>query len=382
MNLVRHQSISNGRSKNKKMSNGMKKSWKSKKFWLILALIGIGLFIFELSENISKDIFPPGDNNNSIENRDGQKPVSVVYLNSQKQVSDEGETWQNSDFTRYIYDIALGDFELNKCYYFFYDNITKKITKGGQRKCNSNLAVTVGENQSCPSQGEKACTLYVYAIDRAGYQGETTPVVYHIDWQVPEIGKIYTKENETYPIKTEKGKIENYQVKVSDNTIVGYCQFYLDGENLGKMEIEPFPCRENIQCIASLNYALDGEESQMGFVRCADHYTSEKGGYLNIASSEAAEIVISLNHSPEISFCKVNPTQGNIQTEFKFEVEAVDPDGDNLSYNWDFGDGETSNEMNPFHYYLSPDTYMPEITVSDEEGKEVKCSTAWVVVSE
>ncbi len=54
--------------------------------------------------------------------------------------------------------------------------------------------------------------------------------------------------------------------------------------------------------------------------------------------------------------------------------DSSDPDGDDLSYNWDFGDGETSNAVSPTHQYAGSGTsaartYEAVLTVDDGRGK-------------
>jgi hypothetical protein len=41
-----------------------------------------------------------------------------------------------------------------------------------------------------------------------------------------------------------------------------------------------------------------------------------------------------------------------------------------LEYNWDFGDGETSNEVNPVHTYKENGTYQCTLKVADESGEK------------
>ncbi len=342
----------------------MKKFWNSKKFWLIFALIGIGLFIwfFWLSTKIRWGVPEEIKNSAGTQARINKSVSSVYRYDFQKQeyLSDEGQSWQNSDFARFIYDLAPAGSTLEKCYYFLYDNFKKEMTGGNQRKCNSNLTITVGENKNCSSQGENACTLYVYAVDDLGIQGEMATVTYNIDYEGPRIGKVSLED-------------KSYLAEVSDNLKVSYCWLYLNNKNVGSMKIE--------NNLASLEYSFLNGESYNAFVRCADQYDAERGEYLNINSGELTEIVIAQNHPPKISFCRVIPTQGSTQTNFKFETEASDPDGNALSYQWDFGDGEISNEKNPSHYYKSLNTYEPKVIVSDGE-KELTCLTAWIIVSE
>ena len=164
----------------------------SKKFlFFILVLILIGLFIFfflsfpveEKEVTFGKEEISP----------DIELPVSSAYrydFEKREYFSDKGESWQNSDFTRYIYDLSPKNSELDKCYYLFYNNITKEVVTGGQRKCNFNLIITVGQDKSCFSQGENACTLYIYAVDKTGLQGEMTAVTYHIYWEKPKVEKV------------------------------------------------------------------------------------------------------------------------------------------------------------------------------------------------
>ncbi len=334
----------------------------SKKAVIFLALIIIGFFIYLF-------LFPQTKIPQEIKEKGGtvsaaELPISSIYrydFKEQNYVSDEGNSWQNSDFSRYVYDLAPKDSELDKCYYFLYDNVKKETRSLGQRKCNSNLTITVGENKNCSSQGENACTLYVYAVDDSGIQGEMATVTYHIDWESPKVGKVSKQDS-------------IFQAEVSDNIKVGYCWFYLNNKNVGSMKIE--------NSLAVLEYPVSNKESYAVFVRCADQYDSERAGYLNLASGESAEFTIPVNHSPQVLSCRVSPNQGSVETEFKFEIEAVDLDGDDLSYRWEFGDGEEFSGKNPMHQYKSVGTYEPKITVSDKKGEKDECSTAWVVVGE
>ncbi len=60
-----------------------------------------------------------------------------------------------------------------------------------------------------------------------------------------------------------------------------------------------------------------------------------------------------------------------LEVNFKGE-DSFDPQGESLNYFWDFGDGETSTEINPQHNYLSSNNaisnYMAQLTVTDEFG--------------
>ena len=48
---------------------------------------------------------------------------------------------------------------------------------------------------------------------------------------------------------------------------------------------------------------------------------------------------------------------------------SQDPDGDALTYAWDFGDGTTSSEAGPSHTYTKPGEYAVRLTVTDPSGR-------------
>jgi PKD repeat protein len=58
-----------------------------------------------------------------------------------------------------------------------------------------------------------------------------------------------------------------------------------------------------------------------------------------------------------------------------------DPDGTITSYDWDFGDGNTSSLMDPTHHYQAGDTYTVSLTVTDNDGATGNTSTDVVVVA-
>ena len=90
----------------------MPKIQTSKKFWLTLALVGTGFFIFIFTILQSE---PPQNHKNGNGGEDVLKPVSSIYLPGLK-AADKNGTWQNSDFKRYIYDISPEGYLLDKCY--------------------------------------------------------------------------------------------------------------------------------------------------------------------------------------------------------------------------------------------------------------------------
>ncbi len=57
-----------------------------------------------------------------------------------------------------------------------------------------------------------------------------------------------------------------------------------------------------------------------------------------------------------------------------------DSEGNPCSWNWDFGDGNTGSEENPFHTYFSEGSYTVELTVSNEYGEDTETKTNYIGV--
>lgn len=55
-------------------------------------------------------------------------------------------------------------------------------------------------------------------------------------------------------------------------------------------------------------------------------------------------------------------------TEVQFTDQSEDPDGEIQSYNWEFGDGTTSDEASPTKEYDNVGTFQVTLTVEDNEG--------------
>jgi photosystem II stability/assembly factor-like uncharacterized protein len=70
-----------------------------------------------------------------------------------------------------------------------------------------------------------------------------------------------------------------------------------------------------------------------------------------------------VNQPPLASF---NFTANGLTVDFT--DASIDPDGIVVSWSWDFGDGATSAEQNPSHAYASANTYLVQLTVTDDDG--------------
>jgi PKD repeat protein/glucose/arabinose dehydrogenase/plastocyanin len=85
------------------------------------------------------------------------------------------------------------------------------------------------------------------------------------------------------------------------------------------------------------------------------------------------------NRPPAINEVSATPSGGFAPLEVDFQVDASDPDGDELTYEWDFGDGNTSDEQNPTHTYTEAGEYDAEVTVSDGDIERSRSVTVTVL---
>ncbi|MEV7866164.1 ThuA domain-containing protein [Streptomyces sp. NPDC088124] len=81
-----------------------------------------------------------------------------------------------------------------------------------------------------------------------------------------------------------------------------------------------------------------------------------------------------------IAAAKASKTSGTSPLKVTFSSAGTeDPDGDELSYAWDFGDGATSTDANPVHTYRKNGTYTARLTVTDPTERTGTASVRVVV---
>ena len=67
---------------------------------------------------------------------------------------------------------------------------------------------------------------------------------------------------------------------------------------------------------------------------------------------------------PYVTAAGATPTSGTAPLPVTFAGAATDPNGDPISYHWDFGDGTSANSANPSHTYTSTGVYQAQLTVT------------------
>lgn len=75
------------------------------------------------------------------------------------------------------------------------------------------------------------------------------------------------------------------------------------------------------------------------------------------------------DNTPPLAVAAAEPQAGLPPLAVRFTGDkSVDPDGEPISFHWDFGDGQSSDEANPEHTYEAEGVYQAVLTVTDGRG--------------
>ncbi len=79
---------------------------------------------------------------------------------------------------------------------------------------------------------------------------------------------------------------------------------------------------------------------------------------------------------PEIeSNASAAPKPVRVGKVVTFSVSAIDPEGGELTFTWDFGDGTAGSGATVDHTYMTVGSFTATVTVTDESGKSVTSAT-------
>ncbi|MCM8791482.1 MAG: PKD domain-containing protein [Candidatus Omnitrophica bacterium] len=136
-----------------------------------------------------------------------------------------------------------------------------------------------------------------------------------------------------------------------------------------------------------LTYSWDfGDGTTLEGADCEVHHAYDKGGTYTVrvtvddgsgmtpCSKDSASVVVNINSRPT---AVIGPCDACcVGKEALFDGSAsTDPDGDKLSYSWDFGDGTTAEGAKVTHVYKEIGQYKVVLKVDD--GKGSPCSVSY-----
>ncbi|MCP6719243.1 MAG: PKD domain-containing protein [Patescibacteria group bacterium] len=223
----------------------------------------------------------------------------------------------------------------------------------------------------CIFEGQNRCKVTSYAYDNAGNVKQASEN-FSIDFSLPVVGEIL-------PQTADEGIEETFSASLVDpaGKVIG-CQLYIDGVLEKPADsISPIPCENGANCTVSATHTFTSSGTYSMHFECQD----EAG---NNGSGNPVSVVVAPNNPPTItdgpSFTTTPSTGGTAGIDYcatpttqsgcniYFNVSSTDPNGDTLSYSWDFGDGGSSNQQNPVYYYSAANTYTVIVTISDGRG--------------
>ncbi|MFS8197451.1 PQQ-dependent sugar dehydrogenase [Streptomyces sp. CWNU-52B] len=109
-----------------------------------------------------------------------------------------------------------------------------------------------------------------------------------------------------------------------------------------------------------------------GALYVLDYGTGYFNGDANSALYRIEHVVDGLAPTAQ---AKASVTSGKAPLTVPFSsAGSTDPDGDSLTYAWDFGDGATSTAADPSHTYTTDGQYTATLTVKDTTGKSASAS--------
>ena len=92
--------------------------------------------------------------------------------------------------------------------------------------------------------------------------------------------------------------------------------------------------------------------------------------YVNITSGEVRKVkFVGGSDRPPVVESGATQRSGPVPLTARFNAQGtIDPDGDPITYEWDFGDGQIATIPNPLHTYLTKGTYYAVLTARDDRG--------------
>ncbi|MCF8413523.1 MAG: PKD domain-containing protein, partial [Melioribacteraceae bacterium] len=132
-----------------------------------------------------------------------------------------------------------------------------------------------------------------------------------------------------------------------------------------------------------IKYEWDFGDGEKGVGANVSHVYSEAGRYSvkltvtdnsgTTSASTSDDLLVNVNSAPTANAgSDIVVTRGTVQFDGS---GSTDSEGGNLSYLWDFGDGNTSNEKSPSHLYNNSGEYLVKLIVTDNSGTKNNRST-------
>lgn len=129
---------------------------------------------------------------------------------------------------------------------------------------------------------------------------------------------------------------------------------------------------QNDNFVSVLDFAeFPGDRFQHGIVDFAADPVTGDVFYVDITTGDVMQISYTgtAENQDPVAIASANKLAGPVPLTIDFTgSDSFDPDGDPITFEWDFGDGSSSTQTNPSHTYGSPGTFNVQLTVRDNHG--------------
>lgn len=98
--------------------------------------------------------------------------------------------------------------------------------------------------------------------------------------------------------------------------------------------------------------------------------TTGYSDYASLGEYTVSGTIVAATGNPPVATASATPAAGTVPLPVNFSsAGSYDPDGDAISYDWDFGDGTAhSAEANPSHTYATAGSFTATLSVTDANG--------------
>ena len=126
--------------------------------------------------------------------------------------------------------------------------------------------------------------------------------------------------------------------------------------------------------VSAANALSDFDQFASGAGAVVDIRFDEVSSYLyfvDVSGGQVYRIRHNDENAPPNAVASATPTDGYAPLLVQFTgSDSSDPDDDDLSFDWDFGDGGSSTDADPQHLYTLAGTHQVSLTVTDGRGGE------------
>ncbi len=135
-------------------------------------------------------------------------------------------------------------------------------------------------------------------------------------------------------------------------------------------------------------YAWDFGDGTTSQTESPKHSFAEKKAYtitLTVTDSRGGSTTVtktlSVGNEPPVASFTVAKTTATVGEIIQFTDTSTDSDGTVTAWEWNFGDGATSDQQNPTHAYAAAGTYTVSLVVTDDKGGQSAAATEEITVT-